>query len=274
MRIRSNLHTHTVYCDGQNTPLEMVEKALELGFRSIGFSGHAYTAFDGCCCMTPTGTLAYRREIRELQKQYADRIDIFLGLENDGLVPYPADGYDYIIGSLHYLYVNGKYHTLDNSHEQMRACIDEGFGGDALKMARAYYDLLVSYVTTDQVDIVGHFDVIQKRNGDNRYFDKESPAYRRIALDAIEAIAKAGKIIEVNTGAIARGFIKDPYPAPFLLKRLLELKAPVILSSDAHAADRLDGQFDTVSAMLYDMGFRQTMELKRGEGFVPVPLDL
>ncbi len=274
MRIRSNLHTHTIYCDGQNTPLEMVEKALELGFRSIGFSGHAYTAFDGCCCMTPTGTLAYRREIRELQQQYAGRIDIFLGLENDGLVPYPADGFDYIIGSLHYLYVDDRYHTLDNSHEQMRACIDESFGGDALKMIQAYYDLLVSYVTTDNVDIVGHFDVFQKRNADNRYFDAQSPAYRRIALDAIEAIANAGKIIEVNTGAIARGFIKDPYPAPFLLRRLLELKAPVILSSDAHVADKLDGQFDEISAMLYDMGFRETMELKRGQGFVPVRLEL
>ncbi|HWR24174.1 MAG TPA: PHP domain-containing protein, partial [Feifaniaceae bacterium] len=186
----------------------------------------------------------------------------------------PAEGYDYIIGALHYLHVNGKYHTLDNSHEQMRACIDEGFGGDALGMARAYYDILVSYVTTDKVDIAGHFDVIQKRNGDNRYFDAQSPKYRRIALDAIEAIANAGKIIEVNTGAIARGFLLDPYPAPFLLKRLLELKAPIILSSDAHAAEQLDAQFDTVSAMLYEMGFRETMELKRGHGFVPVPLQI
>ena len=272
MRIYSNLHTHTVYCDGTNTPLEIVEKAMELEFRSIGFSGHAYTAFDESCCMSPEGTLSYRKEILALREQYANRIDIYLGLENDGLVPQPTEGYDYIIGSLHYLYVDGKYHTLDNSHEQMRACIYEGFGGDALKMARAYYDLLVSYATTDRVDIVGHFDVIHKRNGDGRYFDAQSPAYQRIALDAIEAIAKAGRIIEVNTGGITRGFLKDPYPASFLLKRLLELKAPVTLSSDAHAAQNLDAQFDAVSAMLYEMGFRETMELKRGEGFVPVPL--
>ncbi len=274
MRIQSNLHTHTVYCDGKNTPLEIVEKAMELGFRSIGFSGHSYNAFDGGCCMSPTGTLAYRKEVLELREQYANRIDIFLGLENDGLVPYPTDGYDYIIGSVHCLLVNGKYHTIDNTHEQMRACIDEGFAGNALSMARAYYDLLVSYVTTDRSDIVGHFDVIEKRNGDGRYFDSQSPAYRRIALEALEAIAKTGKIFEVNTGSISRGFIKNPYPAPFLLQRLLELKAPIMLSSDAHVADRLDGQFDAVSAMLYEMGFRETMELKRGEGFVPVPLAL
>ena len=271
MPIRSNLHTHTVYCDGQNTPLEMVEAAIEKGFRSIGFSGHAYTAFDPDCCMSPTGTLAYCAEIRTLQEEYTGVIDVFLGLENDGLVPQPTDGYDYIIGSVHYLYAQGNYHTVDNSPHHMHACIEEGYGGDALNMAQAYYDLLVSYATTDRVDIVGHFDLLRKMNGDKRFFDPLGPAYRRIALEALEPIAKAGKIFEVNTGAIARGFLKEPYPAPFLLKRLLELKAPIIVSSDAHAAENLDAQFGAVSTMLYEMGFRETMELKCGEGFVPVP---
>lgn len=272
MRIRSNLHTHTVYCDGQNTAREMVEAAISKGFRSIGFSGHAYTAFDPDCCMTQADTLAYCAEIRALQQEYTGVIDVFLGLENDGLVPQPTDGYDYIIGSVHYLYAQGKYHTVDNTHHHMRACIEEGYGGDALNMAQAYYDLLVSYTTTDRVDIVGHFDLLRKMNGDNRFFDPFSPAYQCIALEALEAIAKAGKIFEVNTGAIARGFLKEPYPAPFLLKRLLELKAPIIVSSDAHAAENLDTQFDAVSDMLYEMGFRETMELQRGKGFVPVPL--
>jgi predicted metal-binding protein len=30
--IKSNFHTHTTFCDGKNTPREMVERALELGF--------------------------------------------------------------------------------------------------------------------------------------------------------------------------------------------------------------------------------------------------
>ena len=28
----SNVHTHTVFCDGKNTPEEMIERAQELGF--------------------------------------------------------------------------------------------------------------------------------------------------------------------------------------------------------------------------------------------------
>ena len=41
MKYLQNLHTHTTYCDGKNTAEEMVQKAIELGFRSLGFSGHA-----------------------------------------------------------------------------------------------------------------------------------------------------------------------------------------------------------------------------------------
>ena len=38
--LRGNFHTHTVFCDGKNTAREMAEKAMELGFTHLGFSGH------------------------------------------------------------------------------------------------------------------------------------------------------------------------------------------------------------------------------------------
>ena len=38
-----NLHTHTTMSDGRDTPVEMIERAIELGFDSIGISDHACT---------------------------------------------------------------------------------------------------------------------------------------------------------------------------------------------------------------------------------------
>ena len=38
--IPSNYHTHTCFCDGKNTPEEMVLEAIRLGCPEIGFSGH------------------------------------------------------------------------------------------------------------------------------------------------------------------------------------------------------------------------------------------
>ena len=34
------LHTHTIGCDGKNTPAEMVARATEMGMQAIGISNH------------------------------------------------------------------------------------------------------------------------------------------------------------------------------------------------------------------------------------------
>ena len=41
--ILTDLHVHTNYCDGKNTPEEMVLAAIEKGMECIGFSVHSYT---------------------------------------------------------------------------------------------------------------------------------------------------------------------------------------------------------------------------------------
>ena len=269
MTILSNLHTHTTYCDGSNTPREMVDAALAKGFQTLGFSGHAYTAFDPLYCMTPLGMRAYKDEVRSLGDEYMGRIQIYLGIENDACDPQPCDGLDYVIGSSHYLPLHGIYHALDNTPEMMQACIN-AFGG-ALSMARAYYRQLSQYALQEQPDIIGHFDIITKFNANNRIFDADSPAYQRIAFEALDAVVESGAIVEVNTGGMARGFTTTPYPAPFLLKRLLELGAPIVVNSDAHAAGMLDAHFATMRTLLRDIGFRETMEFTPS-GFIPAPL--
>ena len=50
---KRNYHTHTDFCDGQNTPEEMAEAAAKKGFTALGFSGHSYTDFATFYCMTP-----------------------------------------------------------------------------------------------------------------------------------------------------------------------------------------------------------------------------
>ena len=47
----SDLHLHTTFSDGKNSPEEMVEEAIRLGLSEIGFSDHAYTFFDERYCM-------------------------------------------------------------------------------------------------------------------------------------------------------------------------------------------------------------------------------
>ena len=71
----SNFHTHTVFCDGADSPEELVLEALRLGCPEIGFSGHSPLEED-TGSMTAQKVLDYCAEIRCLQKLYAGRIRI------------------------------------------------------------------------------------------------------------------------------------------------------------------------------------------------------
>ena len=44
--IFSDLHAHTNFCDGKNSPEEMVKSAIEKGLKKIGLVVHSYTDFD------------------------------------------------------------------------------------------------------------------------------------------------------------------------------------------------------------------------------------
>ena len=99
---KQNIHTHTKFCDGKNTPEEMVERAIELGFDTIGFSGHSNTQFDIDWHMTPENNQLYIDEIKRLKEKYQGRIDVLLGLEYEMYSGTSAEGYDYVIGATDY----------------------------------------------------------------------------------------------------------------------------------------------------------------------------
>ena len=114
-----NLHTHTVYCDGKDTPEELVKRAIELGMTALGFSGHEYAPQDTDFCMSKDDTKRYTEEVLNLKKKYKDQIDIYLGIERDYFGKIDAYPYDYVIGSLHYVEKDGVLMTVDYTLEVM-----------------------------------------------------------------------------------------------------------------------------------------------------------
>ena len=116
----SNLHTHTTFCDGKSTAEEMVHSAIEKGFVSLGFSGHAYTPFELTSCMTDED--GYVKEINRLKEVYKKDIEIYLGIEEDAFALVNRSKYEYIIGSLHFLKVNGQILPFDIGNEYMTRC--------------------------------------------------------------------------------------------------------------------------------------------------------
>lgn len=268
----SSVHTHTTFCDGKNTPEQMVQSAIRQGLSVIGFSGHSYVPFDDFG-IRPEALCAYHDEIRRLKAAYAGQIDVLLGLEIDSDAP-PMDltPYDYVIGSSHSVRdAQGRPWIVDGKPHLLQRAIDEGFGGDALALARAYFDQLADFVVALKPDIVGHFDLITKFNDKHPVFDTGSAAYREAAQTALDRILRAGLVCEVNTGAITRGWRTTPYPADFLLRQIRSADGRVTLTADAHHTEGLTVAFDEALDLLRKTGFDSVLSLTK-DGFVGIPL--
>ena len=64
MKILSDFHVHTCFCDGKDVPEDIVTEAIAKGMKKIGFSGHSYTSFDPAVCMSLENTAKYKLEIK------------------------------------------------------------------------------------------------------------------------------------------------------------------------------------------------------------------
>ena len=93
-------------------------------------------------------------------------------------------------------------------------------------------------------EILGHPDLVRKFNVKHPYFDENAGWYLKELEKTADAIAASGKIVEVNTGAISRGWLDDAYPSPSFRAMLRERGVRFILSSDSHAAETIDCAFD------------------------------
>ena len=263
--IRSNPHTHTQFCDGKSTAREMIESALAHNFLSLGFSSHAPQEIEPEYGMRDEP--GYIRHIRELQQEYADRIRIRLGVEVDFEGTFHRPAYDYFLGAVHYVRYDGdRYFVVDGDPENQRKAWHEYYDRDGLAMARDYYQTIVRSVHTMKPTILAHVDLLRKYNdGDNRLFDTKDLAYRRLATDALEAVADTGILLEVNTGGMARGYLPTPYPDLFILEHWRKLGGRVIVGSDCHNAEQIDFAFDTALRLIAAAGYRKITRLSAGE---------
>lgn len=258
----TNFHTHTTFCDGNNTPEEIVLYAIDNGFSAIGFSGHGYTPFDLTYCMKDTE--GYIGEITGLKSRYGKKIDIYCGVEEDIFSYAERDNFDYIIGSSHYFYKNGEYYSIDTDYDCFKECL-RVFNDDVLMLADAYYGTFVDYIKKRKPDIVGHFDLITKFDETDTMRFLNNDKYFKIAEKYIKEAMKADVIFEVNTGAMARGLRKTPYPGEDLLYIMKEHGAKLILSSDSHGVETLSFGFDETKKLLRFVGFDCVYELSGGK---------
>ena len=257
----TNYHTHSIFCDGIDTPEEMVLAAIAKGFDALGFSGHGFTLKDSSYCMKDL--VGYKQTVLDLKKKYADKIQIYHGVEEDMCHPAFRTDYEYIIGSSHYICKDNAYYAVDSGLDYYKKCVAL-FGGDAKAMAKSYYEAFVSYILSRKPDIVGHFDLITKYDEMNDNVLLGDREYLDIAAKYMERALDSDCIFEVNTGAIARACRTKPYPCEELLHLMRKRNAKLILSSDCHDSRMLDCKFVETEQLLRDIGFTSVYVLYNG----------
>ncbi len=208
-----DLHMHTTYCDGQDSAEAMVRSAVEKGLICAGISGHSFTPHDTSYCMSREGTLNYIDEISGLKVKYAGSIRLLLGIELDRYADTDLTPYDYMIGSVHYLFSGEGKKKWNGNMEALRKYEDwsdvdsspddlcrfafgkEGSSGDPAEIrevmtdiAKLYFDTVGEIVTATDCDIIGHFDLLTKFN-EGWGFGADGKVVNRMRPGAESAVA-------------------------------------------------------------------------------------
>ncbi len=244
--ITVDLHVHTRFSDGKNKPQEVVPAAIKKGLKTIGISDHSFTPFSKQYCMHLRQYPRYIRMLHRLKKKYQDSIEVLCGIELDYYSEKQGSGFDYVIGSVHYVKKNGEYIPIDYSAQTLLDAVKKHYHGDIYGLVEDYYGLVGELAEKMQPSIIGHFDLITKFCEQTTLFDQNNPRYVAAWKAAADKLLKANIPFEINTGAISRGYRTTPYPAQDIRDYIVENGGTFIASSDSHNANTLAFAFDSI----------------------------
>jgi len=219
----ANYHTHTYRCNhATGDEIEYVEMALQQGLRILGFSDHTPQWYGdnyySKIRMLPQELNDYCDCVRALQKKYADRLEIHLGVEVEY---YPA-----LFGTLlenlreagiEYLLLG--QHWLGNE-------IGESYTGratDSEQMLCRYCEQVSEAMETGKFTYFAHPDLI--------YYTGPDSTYRHYMRTLCQQAKRCNVPLEYNLLGYDNG---RNYPDFRFWELAAEEGCSVILGSDAH----------------------------------------
>ncbi len=253
--MRQDFHNHTTFCDGHADPEAMVKAAIECGVKRLGLLIHSYTFFDESYCARQDAPTKFQAAIAGLKEKYRGQIELYCGVEQDFYSAESTEGFDYVIGSVHYLKVGDDYPPIDDTREHAIAVVNEYFGGDWYAYAEEYFRTVAQVAERIRPNIIGHFDLVAKYNGEGDLFDENHPRYVAAWQAAADRLIQSGVPFELNLGGMLRAGRHEPYPTLAIQRYLAKRGAQVVLSSDAHTAEALGVGFEQWGQAALEAGF-------------------
>ena len=267
-----NFHVHSTGSDGKLSPEEVVKEAINAGLRYMCFTDHYFYPkgdyFEGH--RDKFFTEDYVKEVKRLQKEYKDKIDISFGAEMDWLPKHTdwikneikRQNFDYVLGSLHNLYAKSEYFFLFYGENWKQEWLDSANRvGGARKFVEAYYSQIGKMAKSKLFDCVAHFDIIKFYNIQNIFFSEEDLWYKKAVLKALIAVKEADIAIEINT----HGYVKpqkEQYPSFWILKEANKMGIPITIGTDAHFQGELSKDLDKAYKLAKQAGYKEIVRFK------------
>ena len=267
-----NFHVHTTGSDGTLTPEEMVKEAIKEGIKFMCFTDH-FELPDKKKLFNAKHdfhTPEYVKEIRQIQKEYKNKIDISFGGEFDWLPPYQEwlkkeikkEKYDYVIGSVHFLEKDGQYYSYNfgGAHGHLWGKNAEIFGGTK-GFIKEYYNQVRLLAESGIYDSIGHLDAIRIYNKDSILFSEDESWYKEEVIKTLDVIAKAKMVMEINV----RGLVKTSavqYPSFWIIKEAKKRNIPITIGTDAHNTLEIGENLNKAYELAKKAGYSEIVRFK------------
>lgn len=226
--MEANYHTHTWRCKhAKGTEREYVEKAIEAGYKVLGFSDHTPYPFPNGYCsgfrMQCAEAEGYFKTVSDLKREYRDEITIHIGVEAEYyplyfedlvrfLEQYPCE---YMIMGQHFL-----------SNEIDSETIASGVPTDAEELLKKYTEQTIEGLRTGKFLYFAHPDLCR--------YTGDIATYRKYSKKLCEEALKLDIPLELNLLGIEDN---RHYPNETFWQIVGEVGNRVVIGCDAHSPD-------------------------------------
>lgn len=249
---------HTPLCrHASGEPVDYARRAVELGFKEIGFSDHSpmrQDDFDNWR-MRFDQLDEYVEKVREAQKAFP-QLGVRLALEVDYLPGHEGwirelatrHPWDYFIGSVHYI---SDSWAIDDPQQ-----LSKWKSRDPWEVWSIYFDRLTMAAETGLFEIIGHAD-LPKKFGFKPDRDC-APLYEKF----LEAAKKHNCALDVNTAGLRKD-CKEIYPSRQILDLAFKKGVPIAFGSDAHAPGEVGMNFNEAVELARSVGYTECARFER-----------
>lgn len=273
--IKTNYHSHSLFCDGKSSMEEMVVAAIENNFTHWGFSSHAPVPFENTFAIKREDIKQYITEYKRLKEKYKEKIKLFVGMEMDFICDMQENieeqgknyGLEYVIGSVHQVkeHNNSKESWFIDGHDQKiyDKGLEELFDNNIKRAVRTYFSQQMEMISKNRIDVIAHPDKIAMHNRE-RFFNNDTSWYKDMMMSLLEEIKKHDIICEINSRGLYKKRHNDFYPSKYWWKKMKEMNIRICLSSDCHKNDETDLFFTQAKEILKDINYTTLYYFENG----------